>query len=483
MSQSAELVARVTRQVCLEMKAFLDRISFLALVVALSWPTPSSAAPDAVITYVDQFGSRGTAAGEFRLPTDIDSTGDGILVITENVNGRLQRCNTSGQCEIVSFLTTPNNSVIDDDGNVIVAAASNVIKSCDHTGNCSTLFGSGGSGLGQFNDPHGIDIDSQGRLVIADRLNHRVQFCDYEGECTAFGTFNSSPSAMPGEFWEPFSILTDRKGGIYVGEIGNEEISVCDESGSCWARLWTPLESGGTGVGEFAAPTGLAFTSRGDVLVSDLRNDRIQLCDLTSAAPETACIVFGESGSGEGQFDNPYAAYIDQSDRAYIVEGNNHRVQVVQITYKSPPPQAPFQINQGINDAWFDPQTAGQGFFIVVYPDIPMMFLSWFTYEVERPPENIEAILGEPGHRWLTAQGPFEGDTATLDVVVTRGSVFDSGEPVPENSIEGTMEVIFDSCTEGLVKYDIPALALMSEVPIERITADNVALCQTLAGE
>jgi len=66
-----------------------------------------------------------------------------------------------------------------------------------------------------------------------------------------------------------------------------------------------------------------------------------------------------------------------------------------------------FQINAGLNDAWYDPETAGQGFLITVFPDIGQMFLAWFTYDVERPGEGVTAQLGEPGHRWLTAQGPY----------------------------------------------------------------------------
>ena len=72
----------------------------------------------------------------------------------------------------------------------------------------------------------------------------------------------------------------------------------------------------------------------------------------------------------------------------------------------------------------------------------------------------MQAVLGDDNHRWITAQGPFEGDTATLDIVVTRGGVFDAGEPAPENTIEGTMEVSFTDCKTGLVKYDMPDLGL-----------------------
>jgi hypothetical protein len=137
-----------------------------------------------------------------------------------------------------------------------------------------------------------------------------------------------------------------------------------------------------------------------------------------------------------------------------------------------------FLINAGISDAWINPLTGGQGFLIVVWEDIQFMFVTWFTYDTERPPEDVMAILGEPGHRWITAQGPYEGDTAMLDVTVTSGGVFDSPEPDVERVQDGTMEVRFTGCNAGVVTYDIVSAEVAGAVEIERIVLDNVPLCE-----
>ena len=141
-----------------------------------------------------------------------------------------------------------------------------------------------------------------------------------------------------------------------------------------------------------------------------------------------------------------------------------------------------FTINAGLNDAWFNPATNGQGFLISVFPDRREMFVAWFTFDTERPPENVTAFLGEPGHRWLTAQGPYDGDTANLTIFVTEGGVFDAAEPVATTDLagDGTLTLEFADCTEGLVNYEITSLGISGEIPIERITPDNVALCETL---
>jgi len=139
-----------------------------------------------------------------------------------------------------------------------------------------------------------------------------------------------------------------------------------------------------------------------------------------------------------------------------------------------------FTINAAISDAWFFPDTSGQGFFIIVWEDSKLVFLAWFTYDTERPPEDVSAFLGEPGHRWLTALGPYEGDTAVLDTFVSSGMIFDSAEPpVTTEQLEGaTIEIVWTDCKTGLVKYNIPSLGLMGEIPIQRIVEDRVAACE-----
>lgn len=141
-----------------------------------------------------------------------------------------------------------------------------------------------------------------------------------------------------------------------------------------------------------------------------------------------------------------------------------------------------FEINAGLNDAWYFPETSGQGFFINVYPDLGQVSLAWFTYETERPADDAEANLGDAGHRWLTAVGPYSGDDAELQVFVTSGGVFDSEEPKPVSVTDGTIQLHFDSCNSGTVSYQISSIGRTGVVPIERVALDNVALCEALTG-
>ena len=164
---------------------------------------------------------------------------------------------------------------------------------------------------------------------------------------------------------------------------------------------------------------------------------------------------------------------IDYSGSGAVTEDNLVMIDIEEIN--------DFLINPGLNDAWFNPDTNGQGFLIVVYPQIEQIFLAWFTYDTVRPDDSVTAMLGEPGHRWLTAQGPYTGNKAVLDIVVSEGGIFDSGTPAPIPRLDGTIVLEFDDCTAGTITYDIPSVDRQSVIPIERVTPDNVALCETLA--
>ena len=139
-----------------------------------------------------------------------------------------------------------------------------------------------------------------------------------------------------------------------------------------------------------------------------------------------------------------------------------------------------FEINAGLNDAWFNLATAGQGFLISVFPDRKEMFVAWFTFDTERPPEDVTAMLGDPGHRWLTASGGYAGDTATLDVFLSTGGVFDSPVPPVTTGPDpvGTMVIKWNSCNSAVLTYDLPTFGVMGEIPIERIVGTYIPLCE-----
>jgi hypothetical protein len=141
-----------------------------------------------------------------------------------------------------------------------------------------------------------------------------------------------------------------------------------------------------------------------------------------------------------------------------------------------------FAINAGLSDAWFNPQRPGQGIFITVFPDIGKLFLAWFTFDLERPSPDVTAMLGEPGHRWLTALGDYSGKVATLDVELTSGGMFDSGPNPKQSPGYGTITLDFSDCETLTMRYDLPSLDEYSYgvISMTRLATDKVALCEEL---
>ncbi|MBT8063201.1 MAG: hypothetical protein HKO64_11035 [Xanthomonadales bacterium] len=142
-----------------------------------------------------------------------------------------------------------------------------------------------------------------------------------------------------------------------------------------------------------------------------------------------------------------------------------------------------FTINAGINDAWISADAPFQGLFFTVFPDLGLFFLSWFTFDSVPPDSGEMAVFGAPGQRWVTASGPFEGNTATLSVELTSGGIFNASDPLAMQSAGyGTISISFTDCDEALLSYDFPAVGLSGQMTVTRAVPTNNALCQSLAG-
>jgi hypothetical protein len=130
-------------------------------------------------------------------------------------------------------------------------------------------------------------------------------------------------------------------------------------------------------------------------------------------------------------------------------------------------------INHGIDGAWFDPKTPGQGFHFDVHTDAAgekFMFVSWFTYGDDTA----------SGQRWLTAQGNFAGSVAAIDVYETTGGSFDDPKYVQTVKV-GTMNIGFADCETAELSYVLDD-GLEGSIDITRVVPGGQALCEEFAG-
>jgi DNA-binding beta-propeller fold protein YncE len=104
----------------------------------------------------------------------LDPSGDVLLV--------LGRINTGAEANWL--FNKPADVAFAKNGDIYVADGygnSRVVK-FDRDGNYIKAWGKYGAGIGEFNLPHSVAVDNQGRVYVGDRENQRIQIFDSEGK-------------------------------------------------------------------------------------------------------------------------------------------------------------------------------------------------------------------------------------------------------------------------------------------------------------
>ena len=180
----------------------------------------------------------------------------------------------------------------------------------------AATWGTYGSGDGQFRSPSGVATDLDGNVYVADRVNHRIQKFDSNGDfITEWGGYGSGN----GQFRSPFGIATDPDGGVYVTERDDDRIQKFNSNG-VFITTWGTY---GSGNGEFNAPAGVATDPTGNVYVADRDNNRIQKFNSSG----NFITKWGSFGSGDGQLDEPRGVATDSAGNVYVADWANGRIQ------------------------------------------------------------------------------------------------------------------------------------------------------------
>lgn len=127
-------------------------------------------------------------------------------------------------------------------------------------------WGEEGDGIGQFALPHGVFLDKQDRVYVADRENHRIQIFTKDGEFIKQWT----------DFREhkPCTLFIDKEDIIYVPEL-NQRMSILNMNGEVLARWGKDDPSHEPGF--FFAPHTACTDFKGDLYVGEvLEGQRIQ---------------------------------------------------------------------------------------------------------------------------------------------------------------------------------------------------------------
>ena len=128
-----------------------------------------------------------------------------------------------------------------------------------------------------------------------------------------------------------------------------------------------------------------------------------------------------------------------------------------------------FAINYGIGGTWYNPATTGQGFLIEVIPTANSIALGWFTWGT---------TAGQ--HDWVSAFGPYSGDSATVTLQRSTGGRFNDPAPIASSNV-GTATFKFTSCTQGTVTFTRTDTGQSGVIPIQRLTPTPAACTQAAA--
>lgn len=138
-----------------------------------------------------------------------------------------------------------------------------------------------------------------------------------------------------------------------------------------------------------------------------------------------------------------------------------------------------FNINQGVNGAWFFPETSGSGLFFDFRPGDNFLFAAWFTHVFSGTNTPTE----DNGTRWYTASGISEGNIAHLDLYETRNGLFDDPQNVTTSPV-GSLSITFNGCNSATVEYELfSSVNRSGQFPIVRAVPGTEELCSFLQPE
>ncbi len=295
-------------------------------------------------SFYTQFGSGGTHG--LSKPRGVAEDGQQDAWVVDSANDRVEKFSSTGtwlaaygkvgesekELEFnspygIARNTETNNLYVVDSGN-------DRVVEMNSSGGMVRVFGKPGEPPGGLKEPHGVAVDPQNRVWVADYGHHRVDEFSAEGTFIAaigWGVINGEAKFQVctttcrtglsgtgnGEFQEP-SYVGSWAENIYVTDLDGrvEEFRAASELEPPENTHWIAnIGSKGSGNGQFEHPAGMAFSLQGEMYVADPGNGRIDVFNVKGEPIDT----LGAKGTGAGQFEEPSGVSMIESGRTFFV--------------------------------------------------------------------------------------------------------------------------------------------------------------------
>ena len=238
---------------------------------------PMLAEYDAKGNFIQSIGE-----GLFSHPHGLRIDADGNLWTTDDGSNLVLKLDPSGRVLLVLgrintgaeanwLFNKPADVAFAKNGDIYVADGygnSRVVK-FDRDGNYIKAWGKYGAGIGEFNLPHSVAVDNEGRVYVGDRENQRIQIFDAEGtfirEWTGIGY--------------PYGLLITPDQHIWMTDGGYDRIVELDQNGKILGAFGEP----GHEPGQMAWAHFMAMGPDQTIYVADVLNWRFQAFVRTAA--------------------------------------------------------------------------------------------------------------------------------------------------------------------------------------------------------
>lgn len=223
-------------------------------------------------------------APPLRLPLSIAVDREGAVYVLERRSASIlvfdrsekyRRAISLKRASVVS----PTSMLIDKKNNLIYVAdaSSRKIVITDFQGELVRTVGGFGEADGQFNLPVAMALNSKGYLVVADAFGATIQMFDRDGR---FYRKFGGRGDTPGNFQLIKSLAVDSSDNIYVVDGRAHNISIFNEQGELllvMGGFYASAETGKLAPGGFSVPIGIDIDSSDKIYVVDQMNTRVQV--------------------------------------------------------------------------------------------------------------------------------------------------------------------------------------------------------------